>query len=255
MSFWPSEIVMEIGLIGSRIYNFKEIKSSQGKTLINQPFSFLLQEVANFGGYRITPKHCRATKTLPSSDPRANGPTICMFNHECAQRGGEVVGACMDGFLFGACCQIPPTHELASTLINEAQNAYFQQHQQQQKLHQAAVVQSSFESSYGQAQQSVSEEYQDQQNLDKVYQQLSSTSSISPPSNAYGGEEPQQQQEEAQPAYSSSSSSTEATHSQLSSASVEFEQEAAQPAEASDEKKVQPLSLSSLQTSMSTSTP
>lgn len=29
-----------------------------------------------------------------------------MFNHECAQRGGEVVGACMDGFLFGACCQL-----------------------------------------------------------------------------------------------------------------------------------------------------
>lgn len=30
-----------------------------------------------------------------------------MFNHECAQRNGEVVGACMDGFLFGACCQLP----------------------------------------------------------------------------------------------------------------------------------------------------
>lgn len=29
-----------------------------------------------------------------------------MFNHECVQRGGEVVGACMDGFLFGACCQL-----------------------------------------------------------------------------------------------------------------------------------------------------
>lgn len=29
-----------------------------------------------------------------------------MFNHECQQRGGEVVGACMDGFLFGACCQL-----------------------------------------------------------------------------------------------------------------------------------------------------
>lgn len=29
-----------------------------------------------------------------------------MFNHECFQRGGEVVGTCMDGFLFGACCQL-----------------------------------------------------------------------------------------------------------------------------------------------------
>lgn len=34
-----------------------------------------------------------------------------MFNHECTQRQGEVVGACMDGFLFGACCQLPGTVE------------------------------------------------------------------------------------------------------------------------------------------------
>ncbi|CAD7077846.1 unnamed protein product [Hermetia illucens] len=59
-----------------------------------------------FGGYRITPKYCRPTKALPRSNPRFGGPTICMFNHECAQRNGEVVGACMDGFLFGACCQV-----------------------------------------------------------------------------------------------------------------------------------------------------
>ncbi|XP_061397382.1 serine protease filzig [Musca vetustissima] len=83
-----------------------------------------------FGGYRITPKQCRATKTLPSSDPRSSGPTICMFNHECAQRNGEVVGACMDGFLFGACCQVPKTQQPESTLINDAQNAYYQQYQQ-----------------------------------------------------------------------------------------------------------------------------
>lgn len=31
-----------------------------------------------------------------------------MFNYECSRRRGEVVGACMDGFLFGACCQLPP---------------------------------------------------------------------------------------------------------------------------------------------------
>lgn len=50
-----------------------------------------------FGGYRITPKFCKPSKTLPKNDPRAHGPTICMFNHECLQREGEVVGACMDG--------------------------------------------------------------------------------------------------------------------------------------------------------------
>ncbi|XP_037049318.1 serine protease filzig isoform X2 [Bradysia coprophila] len=70
-----------------------------------------------FGGYRITPKFCRASKTLPSSDPRSHGPTICMFNHECTQRQGEVVGACMDGFLFGACCQLHG--EVDTPLIDE----------------------------------------------------------------------------------------------------------------------------------------
>ncbi|XP_055379606.1 serine protease filzig [Condylostylus longicornis] len=42
-----------------------------------------------------------------------------MFNHECAQRNGEVVGACMDGFLFGACCQVPGIVD--TTLIQNAQ--------------------------------------------------------------------------------------------------------------------------------------
>lgn len=31
----------------------------------------------------------------------------CMFNFECQQEHGEVVGACLDGFLFGACCHLP----------------------------------------------------------------------------------------------------------------------------------------------------
>ncbi|KAH8331414.1 hypothetical protein KR074_002776 [Drosophila pseudoananassae] len=200
-----------------------------------------------FGGYRITPKHCRATKTLPSSDPRANGPTICMFNHECAQRGGEVVGACMDGFLFGACCQIPPTHELASTLINEAQNAYFQQH----KLQQQAAAQSSFESYGSQQEQNhelsdeqvvaqPSQNIYDQQNLDKVYQQLgsssTSSSNISPPSGGYGNEPAPESEQPI--TYSSSSSigtSTETVQYQSSSASLEFEQEASQQADTSKE--------------------
>ncbi|XP_070153559.1 serine protease filzig [Polyergus mexicanus] len=59
-----------------------------------------------FGGYTIVPKACRPS--MPSS-MKSSGPTICMFNYECTRRNGEVVGACMDGFLFGACCQLPPT--------------------------------------------------------------------------------------------------------------------------------------------------
>ncbi|XP_066947274.1 uncharacterized protein [Macrobrachium rosenbergii] len=34
-------------------------------------------------------------------------PGTCMFNFECYQRGGHVVGTCIDGFLFGACCDLP----------------------------------------------------------------------------------------------------------------------------------------------------
>lgn len=57
-----------------------------------------------FGGYRITPRYCQPTRELSQE---LKGPNICMFNHECIQRNGIVVGACMDGFLFGACCQLP----------------------------------------------------------------------------------------------------------------------------------------------------
>ncbi|XP_028050432.1 serine protease filzig isoform X2 [Monomorium pharaonis] len=58
-----------------------------------------------FGGYTIVPKACRPS--LPSRI-KSSEPAICMFNYECTRRNGEVVGACMDGFLFGACCQLPP---------------------------------------------------------------------------------------------------------------------------------------------------
>ncbi|XP_052864368.1 serine protease filzig [Anopheles cruzii] len=67
-----------------------------------------------FGGYRITPKFCNATRSLAKREPERRGPTICMFNHECFQRQGEVVGACMDGFLFGTCCELPLTPESLS---------------------------------------------------------------------------------------------------------------------------------------------
>ncbi|KAJ8868339.1 hypothetical protein PR048_029855 [Dryococelus australis] len=50
-----------------------------------------------FGGYRIVPKPCQS---------RSGEQGICMFNYECTQRGGEVVSACVDGFLFGSCCRL-----------------------------------------------------------------------------------------------------------------------------------------------------
>lgn len=58
--------------------------------------TFLVEGRKLFGGYKITPKFCTPAKELPKKDSNSHGPTICMFNHECTQRQGEVVGACMD---------------------------------------------------------------------------------------------------------------------------------------------------------------
>ncbi|KAF6204080.1 hypothetical protein GE061_002420 [Apolygus lucorum] len=55
-----------------------------------------------FGGYRIAPKGCKDL----TSQGKAHG--VCMFNYECTKKNGTVVGSCMDGFLFGACCRLPP---------------------------------------------------------------------------------------------------------------------------------------------------
>ncbi|CAD1470977.1 unnamed protein product, partial [Heterotrigona itama] len=68
-----------------------------------------------FGGYRIVPKACQPT--IPSR-VKSNEPAICMFNYECSRRNGQVVGACMDGFLFGACCQLPPRN-LAGSIVED----------------------------------------------------------------------------------------------------------------------------------------
>lgn len=72
-------------------------------TSVDSFINFRAESRKLFGGYRITPRYCKATK---SSSHSTEGPNICMFNHECTQRNGQVVGACMDGFLFGACCQL-----------------------------------------------------------------------------------------------------------------------------------------------------
>lgn len=65
-----------------------------------------------FGGYRIVPKVCQPTNP---SRIVSDEPAICMFNYQCTQSNGEVVGACMDGFLFGACCQLPAKQSVGET--------------------------------------------------------------------------------------------------------------------------------------------
>ncbi|ROT62998.1 putative serine proteinase stubble [Penaeus vannamei] len=75
-------------------------------------------EVRSSSGHRrlqIEPRQCHG----------ADGePGVCMFNFECYQRGGHVVGTCIDGFLFGACCDLPegatlPTETPVAAVIPE----------------------------------------------------------------------------------------------------------------------------------------
>lgn len=48
-----------------------------------------------------------------------------MFNYECTQRNGNVVGACMDGFLFGTCCQLPAKNgESSASQSNKSPSSY-----------------------------------------------------------------------------------------------------------------------------------
>ncbi|XP_058795963.1 serine protease filzig [Phymastichus coffea] len=66
-----------------------------------------------FGGYWIAPKACRPTNP---GRLKSDSPAVCMFNYECSLRRGQVVGTCMDGFLFGACCQLPSGASLGASL-------------------------------------------------------------------------------------------------------------------------------------------
>ena len=38
---------------------------------------------------------------------RESDAGVCMFNYECYKQKGTVLGTCIDGFLFGACCRLP----------------------------------------------------------------------------------------------------------------------------------------------------
>lgn len=82
------------------------------KRTVGQLFHFMLTG-RKFGGYKILPKPCKDT----SSPQKEAG--ICMFNYECTQRAGTVVGSCMDGFLYGTCCKLPPGVSLPTVSVPE----------------------------------------------------------------------------------------------------------------------------------------
>lgn len=68
---------------------------------VNDPW--FLYALFSFAGrrLRITPKVCES-----SSSRYSDLDGICMFNLECQEHSGTVIGACVDRFLFGACCHI-----------------------------------------------------------------------------------------------------------------------------------------------------
>ncbi|XP_028141780.1 serine protease filzig [Diabrotica virgifera virgifera] len=105
------DVVVSLCLLG---YFFKDVGSAQVRQ--NKIGARKL-----FGGYRITPRYCKPSR--PPAEP-LGGPNICMFNHECRQKNGLVVGACMDGFLFGACCQLPPGVSVGEFVEEESVSPY-----------------------------------------------------------------------------------------------------------------------------------
>jgi len=38
-----------------------------------------------------------------------------MFNYECYKQKGTVLGTCIDGFLFGACCRLPTPDDIVAS--------------------------------------------------------------------------------------------------------------------------------------------
>ncbi|XP_065368071.1 serine protease filzig [Calliphora vicina] len=141
-----------------------------------------------------------------------------MFNHECAQRNGEVVGACMDGFLFGACCQVPNNQQLENTLINDAQNSYYHQYQNQ-KLQQQETETNKIVS---QAYESFAENSAQQQSLENSQAQDSGYGGAL--NNLYNLDRVEDnQQQDTSEQINTSSSTDGSTESVVSSTSVEID--------------------------------
>ena len=62
-----------------------------------------ISERAIASKFQIEAKECKIERESDSG--------VCMFNYECYKRKGTVLGTCIDGFLFGACCRLPKEGE------------------------------------------------------------------------------------------------------------------------------------------------
>lgn len=61
---------------------------------------------------QIAHKNCQGPERQPGT---------CMFNFECQQQRGKVVGACLDGFLFGACCHLSTDDSMSAAVVSTLQ--------------------------------------------------------------------------------------------------------------------------------------
>ena len=59
----------------------------------------LFSERAIATKFQIEAKKCKIDRETEEG--------VCMFNYECYKKQGTVLGTCIDGFLFGACCKLP----------------------------------------------------------------------------------------------------------------------------------------------------
>ena len=73
--------------------------------------SFILSERAIASKFQIQAKECKID--------REGDAGVCMFNYECYKKQGTVLGTCIDGFLFGACCKLPKNENTISTHAND----------------------------------------------------------------------------------------------------------------------------------------
>ena len=71
----------------------------------------LLSERAISAKFKIQPTECRVG--------RESDAGVCMFNYECYKQKGTVLGTCIDGFLFGACCRLPSALGTLETIDKE----------------------------------------------------------------------------------------------------------------------------------------
>lgn len=94
-------------------------------------FFFLFSDSGRkFGGYRIVPRACKDDHHSFKNDvstitttTTGTGTGVCMFNYECTQMGGSVVGSCVDVFLFGACCRLPAGVKVPTAIEHSASTA------------------------------------------------------------------------------------------------------------------------------------